>query len=100
MVVTVQLAAVAFTTVFATALPFTLLAWAQQYTTPVRAGLLISLEMPFAGWAGWWWLQEPVHGTMLAGAALMLAGILVVELKPGGAPEHLDEVSAKTVKLD
>lgn len=86
--------AIGFTAVLATALPFTLMAWAQQHTTPVRTGLLLSLEMPFAALAGWWWLQEPFRGTMLLGAILMLAGILLVELKPGGAPVHLDEIEA------
>ena len=87
-------AAIGFTAVLATAIPFTLMAWAQQHTTPVRTGLLLSLEMPFAGLAGWWWLDEPIHGMMLLGAALILAGILLVELKPGGAPGHPLEVEA------
>ena len=80
--------AVIFTAAFATALPLTLMAWAQQHTTPVRTGLLLSLEMPFAALAGWWWLQEPIHGMMVLGAALILGGVLLVELKPAGAPEH------------
>ena len=81
--------AILLTAVLATALPFTLLAWAQKHTSPVRTGLLLALEMPFAALAGWWWLGEPLYGRMLAGAALILAGVLFVELKPDGAPEHL-----------
>lgn len=78
----------------ATALPLTLMAWAQQHTTPVRTGLLLSLEMPFAAIAGWWWLEEPFQGMMAVGAALILGGVLVVELKPAGVPVHLEDVEA------
>lgn len=87
-------AAIAFTAAVATALPLTLMGWAQQHTTPVRTGLLLSLEMPFAAASGWLWLAEPFHGMMMLGAALILAGVAIVELKPVGVPVHLSDVDA------
>jgi drug/metabolite transporter (DMT)-like permease len=86
--------AIVFTAAAATALPLTLMGWAQRHTTPVRTGLLLSLEMPFAALAGWIWLSEPFHGMMRLGAGLILAGVLIVELKPGGVPVHLEDVDA------
>jgi drug/metabolite transporter (DMT)-like permease len=78
----------AVTAILATAMPFTLMAWAQQHTTPVRTGLLLSLEMPFAALAGWLVLGERFTQASAAGAALILAGILLVELKPSSRGAH------------
>lgn len=64
-----------------TALPFTLLSWAQKHTSAVRAGLLMSLEMPFAAFIAWAALGERMDAKTAAGAALILAGVLLVELK-------------------
>jgi drug/metabolite transporter (DMT)-like permease len=86
--------AIAATAVFSTALPLTLMAWAQQHTTPLRTALLLSLEMPFAALAGWWWLGERLTGVVLAGAGMILAGVMLVELKPEGVPVHLGDVEA------
>jgi len=83
--------ALALTTVFATAIPFVLLAWAQQHAAPVRVGLLLLLEMPFGALAGWWMLGEKLAGAMLGGALLILLGVMVVEMKPAGLPEHPED---------
>lgn len=72
----------------ATALAFVLQTWAQQRTTPTRAAVIFSLEPVFA-----WLVSWAVDGEMLtlraaAGAACILGGILLVELKPAPLPEH------------
>jgi drug/metabolite transporter (DMT)-like permease len=73
--------AVVATGLLATALAFTTLAWAQQYTTPVRAALILALEPAVA-----WLTSYVVTGEVLSnrgkiGAGLILAGVLAVELK-------------------
>jgi drug/metabolite transporter (DMT)-like permease len=73
--------AVVATGLLATALAFTTLAWAQQYATPVRAALILALEPAFA-----WVTSYVVTGEVLSsrgkmGAGLILAGVLLVELK-------------------
>jgi drug/metabolite transporter (DMT)-like permease len=78
------IAAVLVTGLLATALAFAAQAWAQQYTTPTRTALIFALEPVFA-----WATSFIVAGELLsrratAGAALILAGILLVELKPFG----------------
>ncbi|MBY0375619.1 MAG: DMT family transporter [Bryobacteraceae bacterium] len=80
--------AIVVTGVGATALTFVLQTWAQQYTTPVRASLLFSLEPVFGALTAWLWAGETLGMTGLAGAALILAGIFIVELKPAEAGGH------------
>lgn len=81
--------ALALTAVFATAVSFALYTWAQRHTTATRAALLFSLEPVFAGLTGWLAAGEAWTGRAMAGAGLILAGILTVELKPWTARENL-----------
>ena len=76
------LTALVLTGVFGTALAFAVQTWAQQFTSATRTALIFALEPVFAlltavGLAG-----ETVTGSGLIGAALILTGILLVELKP------------------
>ncbi|HVY93221.1 MAG TPA: DMT family transporter [Bryobacteraceae bacterium] len=82
-------ASVLATGLLATALAFTTMAWAQQFTTPVRAALILALEPAVAWLTSWTVTGEvlPIRGKM--GAALILAGVLLVELKRS-KPETLD----------
>jgi len=81
--------ALAITGLLATALAFTVQAWAQRYTTATRTALIYSLEPVFA-WAFSWLLSgEVLSGLATLGAVLILAGILLVELKRGEVGEHL-----------
>jgi drug/metabolite transporter (DMT)-like permease len=67
---------------FATALAFTVQAWAQKYTTAARTALIYMLE-PVAAWATSYLLAgEGLSRRAAAGAALILGGVLLVELKP------------------
>jgi len=66
------------------------LAWAQGQTTAARAALIFALEPVFAGLVAWAAAGERWTAASLAGAALILAAIVLVELKPaarGGHPE-------------
>jgi drug/metabolite transporter (DMT)-like permease len=74
--------ALAVTSVFATAFAFVTQTWAQKYTTATRTALVFSLEPVFAWLASYVAAGELLTGRALAGAALILAGILVAELKP------------------
>ncbi len=74
--------AILVTGLFATALAFTIQAWAQQYTTPTRTALIYTLE-PVVAWATSYLLAgEGLTRRAAAGAALILGGVLLVELKP------------------
>lgn len=81
-------AALVVTGLLATALAFSIQAWAQQYTTPTRTALIFALEPVFA-----WLTSFLVAGEVLSlraslGALLILGGILLVELKPAGSRVH------------
>jgi drug/metabolite transporter (DMT)-like permease len=73
--------AVLITAVLATAVAFSAQVWAQQYTTPTHTAILFSLETVFAALASYVVLRERLGGRALAGATLILVGILLAELK-------------------
>jgi len=70
------------TAVFATALSFLLYTWAQKHTTATRSALIFALEPVFAGLTAWIVAGEAWTARSLTGGALILAGIVLVELKP------------------
>jgi drug/metabolite transporter (DMT)-like permease len=74
--------ALVLTGVFATAVAFSLQTWGQQYTSSTRTALIFALEPVFALATAVTFGNEGVTRVGLAGAALILGGILMVELKP------------------
>jgi drug/metabolite transporter (DMT)-like permease len=81
--------AIGTTAVFATALAFSIQIWAQQHTTPSHVAILFSLEPVFAGVTSYLLLGERLSLRALGGAALILAGIVLAELK-GPAPAAME----------
>jgi drug/metabolite transporter (DMT)-like permease len=80
--------AMIITGLFATALAFTVQAWAQQYTTAARTAIIFALE-PVIAWAVSFALTgETLPPAAVAGAALILAGIVLVEVKPTRVQQH------------
>jgi drug/metabolite transporter (DMT)-like permease len=73
------------TSVLATAVAFWIQTWAQARTTATRAAVIFSLEPVFAWLTSWLVAGETLTPRAFAGAACILAGILLVELKPARA---------------
>jgi drug/metabolite transporter (DMT)-like permease len=73
------------TGIVATALAFVAMTWAQKYTTATHAVLIFTLEPVFAGLTSFFFYGERLGWRAFAGAGLILAGILLAELK-GPAP--------------
>ncbi|HYK18190.1 MAG TPA: DMT family transporter [Bryobacteraceae bacterium] len=74
--------ALAVTSLLATALAFAVQTWAQRWSSPTRTAVIFSMEPVFA-----WATSYAVAGELLSrratvGAGLILAGILMVELRP------------------
>ncbi|MCS7315468.1 MAG: DMT family transporter [Bryobacterales bacterium] len=74
--------ALVVTGLLATALAFSVQAWAQQRTTPTHTALMFALEPVFAWLTSFLVTGERLSLRQAGGAALILAGILTVELKP------------------
>jgi len=74
--------AILITGLLATALAFTIQAWAQRHTTSTRTALIFTLEPVFAWMTSYLVMGESLSGRAAAGAALILGGVLLVELKP------------------
>jgi drug/metabolite transporter (DMT)-like permease len=74
-------AAIVTTAVFATALAFALQTWGQKYTTATRTALIFALEPVFALVTAVAF-GEKARWLAVLGGALILGGILAVELKP------------------
>jgi drug/metabolite transporter (DMT)-like permease len=80
--------AVLTTAALATALSFFLFTWAQQLLSATRVALLFALEPVFAGLTSWLVAGEAWTARSLTGAGLILAAIVLVELKPAEAGGH------------
>jgi len=74
--------AIIVTGLLATALAFTVQAWAQQHTSSTRTALIYTLEPVFAWLTSYLVVGEGLSRRAAAGAALILSGVLLVELKP------------------
>ena len=70
------------TSLLATALAFSVQTWAQRFSSPTRTALIFSMEPVFAWATSYVLAGELLSRRGTAGAALILAGILLVELKP------------------
>jgi drug/metabolite transporter (DMT)-like permease len=73
--------AILITGVLGTAVAFTVQAWAQQFTPPTHTALIFSLEPVFAWITSYVVLGERLGLRATAGACMILAGVLVSELK-------------------
>lgn len=78
--------AILLTAILATTLAFAIQTWGQKYTTVTRTALIFSLEPVFALLAATLLGNEPLTASAMSGGALILIGIVAVELKP--ASEH------------
>ena len=74
--------ALAVCALLATAAAFTIQSFAQQHLPPTQTILILTLEPVFAALTSLLVLGERMTGRGVAGAALMLSGILVTELLP------------------
>jgi drug/metabolite transporter (DMT)-like permease len=76
--------------VFTTALAYPLLVWGQRHTSATNTALILATEPIFAAVTSFIVLDERLGVRALAGAGLILAGILVAELKgPVPASEEI-----------
>jgi drug/metabolite transporter (DMT)-like permease len=80
--------AILITGLLATALAFTIQAWAQRYTSSARTALIYMLEPVIAWVTSFVVAGEGLSGRAAAGAALILGGVVLVEVKPLNARQH------------
>jgi drug/metabolite transporter (DMT)-like permease len=87
--------AVLITSIGSTVIGFSFQVWAQQYASPTHTAILISLEPVFAALTSWLLRAEHLGSRVLVGAALILAGILLAELKSpaAAAPESPEPIA-------
>jgi drug/metabolite transporter (DMT)-like permease len=74
-----------------TAMAFTIQAWAMQYTSATRTALIFLLEPVVAWLTAFWLFNEGLSPRAGAGAALILLGVVLVELKPLRPRQHPSE---------
>ena len=90
-----------------TAAGFTIQAWAQQFTPATHTALIVSLEPVFAWIVAFFTVHERLGRRSGVGAVLMLAGVLISELKgrseaaiPGASIAAETEESSKKFSSD
>lgn len=77
--------AVLVTAIGSTVIGFSFQTWSQQYLPPTHTAIFISMEPVFAVLTSWLLAREHLGPRILAGGGMILAGILIAELK-GPAP--------------
>lgn len=77
------LPAILYTAVFSIAVGFTLQVVAQKHTPANDAALILSAEAVFAASFGCFFLRETLLPVQIAGCALILAAVLLVQVKNG-----------------
>ena len=65
--------------IVATIIPFSLFLWGLARIGPSRAGIVSTLEPLSAAVLAYFWLDQSLSGIQIAGAALVVAGIAVVQ---------------------
>ncbi|MBV9610405.1 MAG: DMT family transporter [Acidobacteria bacterium] len=90
------IAAIVVTGVFGTAMGFSIQAWAQQFTPPTHTALIFMMEPVFAWATSYVLLKERLGLRATVGALLIIAGVLLSELK--GSAEHPEEEVGDNVK--
>lgn len=70
------------TAVFASAAAFFIQSYAQKHASPDRTALILASEPAFAGLFGWWLAGDAFTALSLAGAALIIVAIVMVDLVP------------------
>jgi len=75
--------AILYTGVFSIAIGFTLQVIAQKHTPTNDAALIMSLESVFAVFFGWLFLRENLLPIQIAGCVLILAAVVLVQVKNG-----------------
>ncbi len=78
---------VVYMAVFAGALAMLGQTWAQAHLSPTRCAIVMSMEPVFAAFFAVLLGGESLTGRMLAGGAMVLTAMLVVELRPQRKPE-------------
>ncbi len=73
--------AVFYTGILSTALGYTGQVVAQRYTQSTHAAIILSMESVFAAMAGWLLLDETLTAQQLVGCGLMLAGMLLAQVR-------------------
>jgi drug/metabolite transporter (DMT)-like permease len=82
------LIALVVTALLATALAFPVQAWAQRYVSPTRTALILALEPVFAAIVAYIWASERLSLKAMSGGALIVAGVVLAELKPARGERH------------
>jgi len=72
---------IAYGGLFSVGVAYTLQVVAQKTAHPAYASIILSLEAVFAAIGGWLILHEQLTTRMLAGCALMLVGMVIVQLR-------------------
>lgn len=85
---TTVVAALLVTGVINTAVAFTVQAWAQQHSSPTRAALIFAIEPVSASITSYFVAGEQLTGRGWAGGAMILAGVLLTEMKPISSEKH------------
>ncbi len=73
---------------------YTLQAVAQRHARPTPAAIIMSMESAFAALGGWLMLGEQLGGRGALGAGLMMAGMVLAQVRPGATSQPVEANNA------
>jgi len=76
-----MIVAVIYRAIMPVGLGFTLQVWGQRHTSPVDAGIILSLESVFAFLFAWLLLQQQLAFVQILGCCIILAAVVISQVK-------------------
>ena len=71
----------AYLTLFGSCLAYGSYVWLIGKTTPARLGTIAYVNPVIAALLGWWILDETLTAAQIAGAAIIVAGVMLVSIR-------------------
>ena len=71
-----------YTALLSVGMGYSLQVWAQRFTPPADAALILSLESVFAALAGWLVLSQTLTPLQIGGCAMIFAAVLLSQVRP------------------
>lgn len=88
------------TAIPATSLAFFIQTWSQRFTTPMHTAIILATEPVFSGIFGYLLLHEVLGPRGLWGAALVLAGMVISEVREVHLHKEVDKADCSEIAFD
>ena len=75
---------------------FTTFVWLMKHSTPAKVSTYAYVNPIVAVFLGWWILKEPVSPRIFLGAAIIIAGVVIITISNNRKPKPIPAIGAAT----